>query len=148
MFLNSFASHLYNRIQVKLFTLAKIRKCIDKNTANMIYKQTLLPIFDYGGFLIDSCTQKSRSDLQKLQNKVLRIIHGFKLHNSPGIENLHNRSCLLSLEQRREKQLLHMMSWYSKIENIWLKAIEVPDYSIKLILKYCHQRLVGISIAP
>ena len=114
MSLSSFVTHLYNRIQVKLFTLMKIRKFIDKHTANVIYKQTILPIFDYGGFLIDSCTQKQRDDLQKLQNKALRIIHGFKLNNSPSIKDLHNMSSILSLEQRREKQLLHLMLWFSK----------------------------------
>ena len=59
-------------------------------------------------------TQKARDDLQKLQNKALRIIHKYKLINSPGIEVLHNMSGLLSLRQRREKQLLHLMLWYSK----------------------------------
>ena len=105
MSLSLFASHLYNRIQVKMFTFSKIRKFIDKSTANIIYKQTILPILDNGGFLLDSCTQKLRDDLQKLQNKVLRIIHGFKLVNAPGIENLHNMSNIISLRQRREKQL-------------------------------------------
>ena len=114
MSLAMFASHLYNRIQVKLYTLSKIRKFIDKNAANLIYKQTILPILDYGGFLLDSCTQKARDDLQKLQNKALRIIHNVKLINAPGIEILHNMSGLSSLRQRREKQLLHLMLWYSK----------------------------------
>ena len=116
MSLNLFASHLYNRIQIKIFTLSKIRKYIDKNTANAIYKQTILPIFDYGGFLLDSCTQKQKDDLQKLQNKGLRIINGFKLANAPGINVLHTMSNMLSLRQRREKQLLHLMLWYSKYD--------------------------------
>ena len=94
----------------------KICKFIDKNTADIIYKQTVLPIFDYGGFLIASSTKKLRDDLQKLQNKALRILHGFRLNNSPGLKDLHDRSCLLRLEQRREKQLLHMMLWFSKFK--------------------------------
>ena len=52
--------------------------------------------------------------MQKLQTKALRIIHGIKLISTPGTENLHNRSKLLSLRQRREKQLLHLMLWFSK----------------------------------
>ena len=59
MSLSTYATHLYNRIQVKLFTLMKIRKYIDKHTASVIYKQTMLPIFDYGGFLIDIAVPKS-----------------------------------------------------------------------------------------
>ena len=121
MSLNLFAQHLYNRVQIKVFTLSKIKKLIDNSTANIIYKQTILPILDYGGFLIDSCTQKSIDDLQKLQNKALRIVHGFKLLNAPNIEALHNMSSLLSLKQRREKQLLHLMLWYSKSKNNLLK---------------------------
>ena len=41
MSLNLYASHLYNRIQIKLFTLSKIRKFIDrpKDSANIVYKQ-------------------------------------------------------------------------------------------------------------
>ena len=76
MSLTLFAQHLYNRIQIKIFTLSKIRKLINKYIANTIYKRTILPILDYGSFLLDSCTQKSIDDLQKLQNKALRIIHG------------------------------------------------------------------------
>ena len=56
MSLSLFASHLYNRIQIKLLTLSKLWRYIDKNSANVIYKQTILPILDYGGFLLDSCT--------------------------------------------------------------------------------------------
>ena len=122
MSMKIFATNLYNRIQVKLFTLAKIRRFIDKNTANIIYKQTILPIFDYGGFLLDSCVQKLQDDLQKLQNKALRIINGFTLLNSPGIEVMHNMSRVLSLKQRREKQLLHLMLWFSKFHGNLLKG--------------------------
>ena len=124
MSLRLFATHLYNRTQTKLFTLLKIRKFIDKNTANVIYKQTILPILDYGGFLLDSCAQKLRDDLQKLQNKGLRIINGFRLINAPGISDLHKLSGLLSLRQRRDKQLLHLMLWFSKSgENLVRKNI-------------------------
>ena len=121
MSLNLFALHLYNRIQIKIFTLSKIRKWIDKATANIVYKQTILPVLNYGGFLLDSCTQKSRDDLQKLQNRALRTIHGFKLLNAPNTEILHNMSQLLNLRQRREKQLLHLMLWYSKFKEHLLK---------------------------
>ena len=62
-----------------------------------------------------------RDDLQKLQNKALRCIHGFKLLHAPTIEVLHNMSNMLSLRQRREKQLLHLMLWYSKFTNQLLK---------------------------
>ena len=71
--------------------------------------------------MLDSCTQKAMDDLQILQNRALRIINGFNLNNAPGIEALQNMSGLLSLRQRREKQLLHLMLWYSKINRNLLK---------------------------
>ena len=135
MSLSAYAAHLYNRIQVKLFTLIKIRKYIDRHTANVIYKQTILPIFDYGGFLMDSCTQKLRDDLQKLQNKALRIIHGFNLNNSPSIKDLHTMSKVLSLEQRREKQLLHLMLWFSKSSKNLLRAKKRTRLQCKINFK-------------
>ena len=61
-----------------------------------------MPILDYGGFLLDPYVQKLRDDLQKLQNKALRIAHGFKLINSPSIEVLHNMSSVLNIESRTE----------------------------------------------
>ena len=62
MSLSLYAAHLYNRIQVKIFTLSKITKFIDTNYATIIYRQTLHPIFDYGGFLLDCCTQIAMDD--------------------------------------------------------------------------------------
>ena len=38
MSMNLFATHLYNRVQFKIFTLRKIRTFINKNAANIIYK--------------------------------------------------------------------------------------------------------------
>ena len=135
MSLNLFASHLYNRVQIKIFTLSKIRKFIDANSADIIYKQTILPILDYGGFLLDSCSQKCIDDIQKLQKKVLRVIHKFKLTNSPGIEALHNMSHLLSLRQRPEKQLLHLMLWYSKFDIHLLKKDRLTRLQQKINFK-------------
>ena len=130
-----FIIKISNFPKFKMFTFSKIRKFIDKSTANIIYKQTILPILDYGGFLLDSCTQKLRDDLQKLQNKALRIIHGFKLVNAPGIENLHNMSNIISLRQRREKQLLHLMLWYSKYDIHLLKRNRITRLQEKVNFK-------------
>ena len=94
MSLNLYASHLYNKIQIKLFTLSKIRKFIDKDSANIVYKQTILPILHY--VLFDSCTQKARDDLQKLQNKALRIMLWFSKVNI----NLQKRSRHTQLQGR------------------------------------------------
>ena len=37
----------------------------------MVYKQTILPIIDYAGFLLISCRKDDKNNLQKLQNEIL-----------------------------------------------------------------------------
>ena len=57
------------RVENKIFTLSKIRKYVDNRTALLIYKQAILPLFEYAGFVLESCRIGQRKELQKLQNK-------------------------------------------------------------------------------
>ena len=47
-----------------IYMLGKLRYLIDKSTALLIYKQAILPYFDYWGFLLVSCNQGQRKDLR------------------------------------------------------------------------------------
>ena len=40
----------------KIFVLSKIRKYGDDSTAILIYKQAVLPLVEYAGFILGSCT--------------------------------------------------------------------------------------------
>ena len=95
----------------RLFSLRKIRKYINEKAAVSIglYKQTILPIIDYSGFFLLSCCASDRSDLQKIQNDILRVCYGSPLTDMIRISELHNRAKLLSLEQRMRIQLLWLM---------------------------------------
>ena len=84
---------------------------------------------------MDSCSHKSRDDLQKLKNKALRYVHSFRLINAPSIEVLHNMSNILSLQQRREKQLLNLMLWYSKNDDHILKKERRTQLQCKINFK-------------
>ena len=54
--------------------LAKLRiNNIDTNCALSIYKQTILPLLDYSGFMLISADNSDRRDLQTLQNNALRL---------------------------------------------------------------------------
>ena len=46
---------------------------MDHHTELCIYEQTILPIFDYSGFLLLSLTKGQQFDLQPMQNDVLRF---------------------------------------------------------------------------
>ena len=75
----------------------------------MVYKQTILPILDYAGFLLISLNNNDKHDLQIMQNDALRFCKGLQLLDNVAIKTLHDSISLLSLEQRRKKQLLNIM---------------------------------------
>ena len=96
----------------KIYSLAKIRDCITLKCALTIYKQTILPLFDYSGFVLISCNISDRLELQKLQNDALRICYNVKLRDCVSVRRMHVDARLLSLEQRRQVQLLSLMYMY------------------------------------
>ena len=118
MTLSSLLTKLKSRIVNKIYSLVKIRNMITSQCALTIYKQTILPIFDYSGFLLISCNVSDRSDLQKLQNHALRICYNVRLRDKISIVQMHRRANLLSLEQRRKKQLLSLMFAYKQRHNV------------------------------
>ena len=56
----------------------------------LVYKQTILPIIDYAGFLLISCRKKERNDLQILQNYILplRICNMSRVSDNVSISDL------------------------------------------------------------
>ena len=79
-----------------------------------IYKQMILPIYDYVGFMLVSYTLGQKRELRKLQNRGIRtcLLHDRREHIS--IERLHSEFKILSLEQRRHIQLLKLLYYRSK----------------------------------
>ena len=49
-------TNLCRQVEQKLFMLRKIRRQITKNAAVCLYKQMILPLFDYSIFMLLSCT--------------------------------------------------------------------------------------------
>ena len=101
--------HVKKLLTNKIYQLRKIRKLLTEKAAVSVYKQTILPIIDYAGFLLLSCNNSDRSDLQKIQNDILRICYKVKLNDHVSIKEMHKISKMLSLEQRMRKQLLWLM---------------------------------------
>ena len=98
----------------KIFNLRKIRKYITEKAALVIYKQTILPILDYSGFILLSCGKGDRFDLQKIQNDILRVCCKIKWQEHVSIKDLHKRCKIISIEQRMRRQLLWLMYIESK----------------------------------
>ena len=114
---------VYRKAERKVYTLGKLRYFVDKKTALLIYKQAVLPYFDYGGFLLVSCNMGQKNDLQVLQNNALRICLKYRLVDRVSERALHAESSLQNLEQRWKSQLLKIMYHQSKNE----QNIKVPN---------------------
>ena len=48
---NQFIKEKCNQINVRLYQLGKLRKYVGHDVANIMYKQTIVPLFDYADFL-------------------------------------------------------------------------------------------------
>ena len=101
----------------KLFLLRKLRRYIDIESALLIYEQTILPFFDYDGFMCISLNVEDKKDLQIMQNDVLRYCYNVRLADCVTIIDLHARAKLSSLEQRRIRQLLGLQFLLYKKDN-------------------------------
>ena len=103
-----------NRVSNKVYVLRKIRRYITYKAAIQIYKQMILPFFDYAGFLLVACNKDKKGDLQVIQNDALRFCDNTHRNDRVLLEILHNKAKLSSLEQRRSIQLLQLMYKLSK----------------------------------
>ena len=109
MSLKPLLSHVKKITTAKIGTLCKIRKYITTDSALAIYKQMILPLFDYSGFLLLSCNKTDREDLQIIQNNALRHCLGLRLNDRVSLVDIHRNANLVSLEQRRCIQLLLLL---------------------------------------
>ena len=98
--------YLYKIVNHKLFLLRIIRPCLTINAALNISRSMILSLIDYGNIFLTSCTQKDKSDLQILQNKILRCCLKINGPLDQNILEMHNLLNLLTVDQRRILQLL------------------------------------------
>ena len=67
---------------------------MNEHASILVYKQTILPIFDYSGFLLISITNGIKHDLQIMQNDALRFCKCLNLRDMVSIPILHNTSII------------------------------------------------------
>ena len=113
------------QVEQKLFVLRKIRHYVNKYAAMCIYKQMILPILDFAGFMLISCTLGQKRELRKLQNRGIRTCLLYNRREHISVQRLHNEFRILSLEQRRHVQLLKLLFARSK-KQMYLKLPTRP----------------------
>lgn len=81
---------------------------MDQSTALLVYKQTILPYFDYCSFLVEGGNAPRIKKLQTLQNRALRVcIRKFGIEHRT--DAIHKECEMEKLADRRQTQLALMM---------------------------------------
>ena len=108
-----FLKSVIKKVNYKLYLFSKIRYLLTFNAAILVYKQMVLPFFDYLDILTDSGPKKYIDKLQCLQFRGIKIIYQYCIDGRK-IKNrdeacLHGELGLSYLKCRRNKHILHMM---------------------------------------
>ena len=124
----------------KLYNLCKLRKYIDQKVAIAIYKQVILPILDFGDFVLESAPEGAVNFLQTIQNHFLRCCLLVK-HPLDMIRiDLHKNSDCNWLIDRRKRGLLSLMYTQSKDQNNVMEPVRVLRGNNKVQLKVRHPK--------
>ena len=111
--LDLFVKDIVRRVNFKLYLFGKIRYLLTFDAAVTVYKQMVLPFFDYLDIMIEGCIKKHVDKLQALQFRGIKIIYQYiytgRKITSKDESVLHAELGLLTLENRRKKHLLNMM---------------------------------------
>ena len=62
----------------------------------LIYKQTILPIFDYVSFMLVSHKKSDSHDLQFIQNDALRTCYNVRRRDMLSVSNMHVKAKLFN----------------------------------------------------
>ena len=108
---------------------------MDSRTALLIYKQAILPLVEYAGFVLISCTVGQRQELQILQNNALRLCKRYHLLDRIRLCDIHEECTIIGLEQRRRKQLLRLMYLHSKTVDNLKKPVRLTRAVNKITFK-------------
>ena len=107
--LESNLNSIFKKFSYRLFQFSKIRKYLPVTTRVLVYKQTVLPLVEYICYLMYLNRKHDIDKLQKLQNRALRLCCKINDPRLISVPDLHQQAHLLTLDQRREKQLLLLM---------------------------------------
>ena len=111
---------IFKKYSYKIFQFGKIRKYLDKNTRILVYKQTILPLFEYVSFMLCLYNACDVNKLQKLQNRCLRSCLDIYDPMEMGTLRLHELVRVNMLSTRHEVQLLNKMFSF-KLNNKYKK---------------------------
>ena len=134
------------RINLRLYQLGKLRKYITCDLANTVYKQTIIPIFDYADFLIESGQNKYVTRLNDLHVKGLRIIDCNKHAHATDTVLEKEYGLLTPTVRRHEHHSAIMYRQCRVVEN--LDVYRPPMTNKKIKFRRQNRNLKGIEKSP
>lgn len=111
----SFGKHIDTVLRAcnqKVFWLTKIRKYISKEIAFRLYKSLIMSKLQYGCFFYTNASRKQQQQLQKLQNRALRVCCRAERYTSN--LQIHWEAKVWPLELRGRLELLKLMHRISR----------------------------------
>ena len=106
-----FAEIMVKKAHFLAFKFARLRYLLSEDTAITLFKQAIMPHFDYCSYLVDASTQDYADRLQIIQNRMLRCIRKVRVWED-SILDLHELCEIPMLAPRRKELLMSLM--YSK----------------------------------
>ena len=79
--------------------MRKLKYSISINALNHMYMSFLLPVVEYASVVCDGCSEQDSQTLQKIQNKVARLVTG--LTRSESLENLFTECGWTTLSKKK-----------------------------------------------
>ena len=126
--------------KVKLYNLRQHRKYVDMDLSILMYKQMMLPVFDYCDFILESGQCDAFKGLQTIQNHSLRCCMGIWDPRSVGTDFLHSTCLCKRLQVRRNECLLGLMYRRTRVEANLERPRRVLRSNAKLLVKLQRPR--------
>ena len=124
---DKFVEDKYNKANFRIYQLSKIRKYITVPIAEVIYKQMILPLFDYADFMVESSGKTIVERLEKLQERAVMYIDNNR-SNGMEVARLYDKYGIQPLVLRRREHHSCIMYILSK-KNV---NLEIARPSINL----------------
>lgn len=93
-----YCEYLEKKIAKKISFLRRIRNKLDTQTALLMYKSTIGPHYDYCSSILFLLNETKISNLQRLQNRAMRVI--LNERRDASVTQMLNRTKLLTVKQR------------------------------------------------
>ena len=115
--LNNYLNVIWNKTNVKIGILAKIRRSISEKTAARIYKCMIRPHLDYIDFVIESGSADRINKINNIQEKAIqRIEYCIIPENRSDVKMLQEKYGVEDLKLRRKRNLVKIMYLQSSLE--------------------------------